>query len=464
MLTIFGKNHQRDGFCDGLNRRDFLTVGGTLLGGALALPHLLAAEAQSGVKQSHRAVINIYLPGGPPHIDMFDLKPDAPVEIRGEFKPIKTKVPGIEICELFPQMAAMMDKFVIIRSMADCQGDHDAYQCMTGRKSTPLTRESWPCFSSIVSKVQGPANQSVPPNLALMYRTGEPRWGYTGEGGFLGKGHTPFRLVGGKESMAKDKKPSGSDNMSLNPALTLDRLQDRMALLKGFDDIDRKIDQGGVFEGMDAYTQQALGILTTSKLKDALDLSKEDPKVVEKYGVDDPEFERDGAPRMVRNFCIARRLVEAGARVVTMNFTRWDWHGGDGMNFVQARKDFPLLDRALASLVTDLHERGLDKDVSIVVWGEFGRTPRLNKSNSRDHWPQASFALMAGGGMKTGQVIGETNKNAEYPVKRLVKFQEVFATLYSNLGINLSEARIIDPTGRPQFLVDGDIQPLHELV
>jgi uncharacterized protein (DUF1501 family) len=215
---------------------------------------------------------------------------------------------------------------------------------------------------------------------------------------------------------------------------------------------------------MDAFTQQALGILTNSKLKDALDLSKEDPKVAARYGVDDPGFERDGAPRMVRNFCIARRLVEAGARVVTLNFTRWDWHGGDGMNFVQARKDFPLLDTALTALIGDLHERGLDKDVSVVVWGEFGRTPRINKMNSRDHWPQASFALMAGGGMRTGQVIGATNDKAEYPTKRPVKFQEVFATLYHNIGINLGQTRIFDPNGRPQYLVEPDIEPLRELV
>src|SRR5262249_33600822 len=269
MLTFFGKN-QRRGFCDGLSRRDFLTVGGTLLGGALALPHLLAAEAQSGIKLSHKAVINVYLPGGPPHLDMFDLKPDAPAEIRGEFKPIKTNVPGIEVCELFPQMAAMMDKFVIIRSMADCQGDHDAYQCMTGRKSMPQTRDFWPALGAWVAKVQGPVNQAVPPNLSLMYRTGEQRWGYTGDGGFLRKAHTPFRLVGGKDSTGdgKNKKPSpGSDNMTLQPGLTLERLQDRVALMKAFDDIDRSIDQAGVFDGMDSYTRQALGILTASRLR-----------------------------------------------------------------------------------------------------------------------------------------------------------------------------------------------------
>src|SRR3954451_18427546 len=144
MLTIFGKPHARGGFCDGVSRRDFLTIGGTVLGGAMSLPHLLAAESRTGIHMGHRAIINVYLPGGPPHIDMFDLKPDAPEEIRGEFRPIKTNVPGIEVCELFPKMAAMMDKFVVVRSLADCQGDHDAYQCMTGRKKTPQTAEFWP--------------------------------------------------------------------------------------------------------------------------------------------------------------------------------------------------------------------------------------------------------------------------------------------------------------------------------
>jgi uncharacterized protein (DUF1501 family) len=254
-----------------------------------------------------------------------------------------------------------------------------------------------------------------------------------------------------------------SDNMVLQ-GITLDRLNDRKALLKSFDTVQREHDHKGVMDGMDAYEKQAFGILTSSKLVDAVDLSKEDPKVSGRYGVDDPEFERDGAPRMARNFCIARRLVEAGARVVSLNFTRWDWHGSDGKNFVQGKKDMPLLDRALTSLVRDLHERGLDKDVSVVVWGEFGRTPRINKDASRDHWPQVSCALLAGGGMKTGQVIGETNRNAEHPVKRPVKFQEVFATLYTNLGINLSQTRVFDPNGRPQYLVEPGIEPLAEVM
>src|SRR5262245_16769185 len=289
-----------------------------------------------------------------------------------------------------------------------------------------------------------------------MYPCGEKRWGYPGEGGFLGMAQSPFQLVGGK---ANNMKP---DNLTLQGS-TLEQLNERVSLLKGFDDIDRKIDKNGVMDGMDSFNRQALDILTSSKLRDAIDLSKEDPKVVERYGVDDPAFERDGAPRMVRNFCIARRLVEAGARVVTMNFTRWDWHGGDGMNFVQARKDFPLLDTAVTALVEDIHDRGLDKDVTVIVWGEFGRTPKLNNRNSRDHWPQLSCALMAGGGMQTGQVIGESNRLAETATKRPVTHQEIFATLYKNLGIDHNKVREYDTNGRPHYPIDTDAQPLREL-
>ncbi len=457
MLTIFGRPHRKGGFCDGLNRRDFLTVGGTVVGGALTLPHLLAAEAQSGIRSSHKAVINVYLPGGPPHIDMFDLKPDAPADIRGEFKPIDTNVPGIRICEHFPRLAQMADKFAFIRTMVGCSGDHDSYQCMTGRLKDKRQEGYWPALGAWVSKVQGSADSAVPPHVTVMYPTGHKEWGDPGTGGFLGLAHAPFRVVGGAGQQMK------SDNLTLK-GVSLEELEDRMKLRSAFDGLDRSLDNTGVLDGMDAYAQQAVGILTSSKLRDALDLSKEPLPVLERYGVDNPAFIRDGAPRMVRNFCLARRLVEAGARVVTMNFSRWDWHGPDGKNFVEGRIDMPLLDQGVSALVTDLHERGLDKDVSVVVWGEFGRTPKINNQAGRDHWPTVSCALLACGGMRTGQVIGETNKNAEHAKKRPVTFQEVFATLYTNLGINLSQTRIFDPSGRPQYLVEPDVAPLRELV
>jgi hypothetical protein len=454
MLTIFG-NRTYGGFCDRLGRRDFLTIGGMALGG-LALPQLLRAEAQG---RSHKAIINVFLPGGPPHIDMWDLKPEAPAEIRGEYSPIKTVVPGMEICELFPRLAKNADKFAIIRSLADSAGEHNAFQCMTGhvRGRAQAPPGGWPQFGAWVSRLAGPADPAVPPNISMMYRCGNFGWGDPGDGGFLGHAHAPFKVV---DREAAEKRQT--DNMVLR-GITLDRLQDRDSLRSALDRFRRETDSSGAMEGLDAFAQKAMGILTSSKLADALDLSQEDPKVLERYGVDDPAFERDGAPRMVRNFCIARRLVEAGARVVSMNFIRWDWHGGDGMNFVNSKRDFPLLDSGLSSLLEDLHDRGLDKDVSVVVWGEFGRTPRLNKRNSRDHWPQANCAVIAGGGMRTGQVIGRTNKYAEYPVDRPVKFQEVFATLYAKAGLDLN-TRQFDLRGRPQYLVEPGIEPIRELM
>lgn len=457
MLTIFGReNHRGKSFCDKLSRRSFLTIGGMAMGG-IAMPQVLRADAEAGRKSSHKAIINIYLPGGPSHLDMWDLKPDAPTEIRGEFRPIATNVPGIEICELFPRMAQMMDKFIPVRSLSDSDGLHDGYQCMTGRrKGSRQPPGGWPSGGAWVSKMQGAVNPAVPPNVALMYTTGNRTWGEPGDGGFLGVAHSPFNLLGRKAR-------STAENMVLQ-GITLERLQDRTNLMRAFDLFRREADGRGVMESMDVYTQQAMGILTTSKLAEALDLSKEDPRIVARYGKSNEEFQRDGAPPMVENFCIARRLVEAGARFVSMNYSRWDWHGSDGMNYPKSREEFPLLDQGLSALVSDLHERGLNHDVSVVVWGEFGRTPKINNSNSRDHWPQANAAMLAGGGMRTGQVIGSTNRNGEHPSDRPVKFQEVFATLYKCAGIDAQNIRIFDQSGVPQYLVDPGMLPIHEVV
>jgi hypothetical protein len=289
-----------------------------------------------------------------------------------------------------------------------------------------------------------------------MYPTGNRTWGEPGTGGFIGPSHAPVALV------AQDPNARARD-MSL-AGISLERLGDRDRLLRAIDGFKRAADATGSMDGMDTFHQQALDILRGGGLVDALDLSKEDPKVIERYGENDPTYQRDGAPRMVRNFLVARRLVEAGARVVSLNYSRWDWHGGDGMNFPRSREEFPGLDQGLAALITDLHERGLDRDVSVVVWGEFGRTPKINAKNSRDHWPKVTFALLAGGGMNTGQVIGETDRTGSEVVSRPVKFQEVFATLYHNLGIDLSAATVEDATGRPHFLVEPGVKPIRELV
>jgi uncharacterized protein (DUF1501 family) len=213
--------------------------------------------------------------------------------------------------------------------------------------------------------------------------------------------------------------------------------------------------------GLVAYTQQAFGILTSSKLVAALDLKNEDPKVVERYGKGDPKNRDDGGPKLMEHFLIARRLVEAGARCVTLAFSRWDHHGD---NFGALRQDLPLLDQGLSALIEDLHQRGLDRDVSVVVWGEFGRTPTINKDGGRDHWPRVSCALLAGGGLRHGQVIGSTDRLGGEAVSRPVQFGEVHATLYHALGLEVNQVTVPDLTGRPQFLVDPGVQPMRELV
>jgi len=453
MFSILGRQGRGEKFCDGHSRRDFLTIGSLAMGG-LALPDLLRAESQLGRGRSHKAIINVFLPGGPPHQDMWDIKPDAPAEIRGEFKPIATNVPGIQIGELFPKIAAMMDKFTVVRAIVGANGGHAAHQAVTGFGPNNAPAGGWPAQGAWISKVQGPVNQSVPAHCSLFYKTGHGPWGDPGNGGFLGLAHAPFRLVGGKGETNK------TENMVLQ-GITLDRLQDRNALLNSIDGIKRTVDTTGSMVGMDAFTKQAVGILTSSRLVDAMDITKESDETLARYGKGDPTFRADGAPKMTENFLIARRLVEAGARCVSLNFSRWDWHGG---NFKRGREDMPMLDAAVSSLVQDLHDRGMDRDVSVVVWGEFGRTPKINANAGRDHWPNVSTALLAGGGMNHGQVIGETNRLGDHAIDRPVTFAEITATLYHQIGFNLRAIREFDLRGRPYYPVDPNAKPMVELV
>src|SRR3954465_2463401 len=446
MLTIYG--NQKTRFCDGLSLRNFLKIGGLARVG-MALPRILQAESQSGIRQSHKAVIMIFLPGGPSHQDMFDLKQDAPSEIRGEFKPISTKIPGIQICEHMPRIAGVMDKLAVIRSIVGAKDNHDAFQCMTGHLTSNQPPGGWPSLGSVLSKIQGPVNKAVPPFIGLAPKMGHMEWADPGKSGFLGIAHAPFKPEG-----------SGKADMVLN-GVTLDRLADRKTLLTGFDNFRRDVDASGLMEGLDAFNEQAFGVLTSSKLLEALDLQKEDRRIVESYAKGDPKNRDDGGPKLMEQFLGARRLVEAGARCVTLAFSRWDHHGD---NFGALRQDLPLLDQGLSALLEDLHHRGLDKDVSVVVWGEFGRTPTINKDGGRDHWPNVSCALLAGGGMRTGQIIGSTDRLGGEAKDRPVQFGDVFATLYHCLGIDINKATVPDLSGRPQYLVDNGIVPMRELV
>jgi hypothetical protein len=266
--------------------------------------------------------------------------------------------------------------------------------------------------------------------------------------GFLGIAHRSFRPEG-----------EAKGDMVLN-GVTLDRLADRRALLAGFDKFRRDVDASGAMSGLDAFNEQAFGMLTSNRLVEALDLSKEDKRILERYGKGDPKPRGDAAPRMPEQFVLARRLVEAGVRVVTVAFGFWDYHSH---NHKTAKEDMPMFDQALSALIEDLYQRGMDKDVSVIAWGEFGRSPTINKEGGRDHWPRVSCGVLSGGGMKTGQVIGATDRLGGEPAERPVAFGEVFATLYHNLGIDPSTTTVTDATGRPHYLVDGHL-PMRELI
>jgi hypothetical protein len=448
MLTIYGRGHR---FCDGITRRSFLRVG--MLGagaGALTLADLNRLDAATGSSpKRHKAVINVFLGGGPPHQDMFDLKMDAPVEIRGEFSPIDTNVPGIQIGEEFPRLAGIMDRCAILRSVVGATDRHDAFQCMTGWLVNDLASLGGrPSLGSVVSRLQGPVIPSVPPFMGLAEPTKEIRWSDAGKPGFLGPPYAAFKPDG-----------NGRQNMTLS-GITLEQIQDRRRLLGSLDNLRRELETSGQMNAMDKFTSGAFDVLTSSRLADALDLSKEDPKLRERYGTGRPyRYQYDGAPTVNEHLLLARRLVEAGVRVVTLSYGRWDSHS---RNFDLVRDHGSKLDQCLSALIEDLQTRGMLDDVTVIAWGEFGRTPRINKDAGRDHWPAVNCAILAGGGMRCGQVIGSTTRLGEEARDRPIHFQEVFATLYHNLGIDTARTTLTDPSGRPQYLVTRPV--IHELV
>ncbi len=449
---------------DGFSRRSLLNIGtlaamGTA--GGWTLPSLLRAENAAGIKNNPKSVIMIYLVGGPPHQDMFDLKPNAPREFAGPWKPIATNVPGMEICEAFPRLAKMGDKLTVIRSLVGNQANHDAVQVFNGHNpKNPTPSGGWPQFGSVVSRVLGASSPATPAYVSMCYQCTHGPYNEPGPG-FLGASYDSFRPNG-----------PGKQDMVLN-GISLDRLGDRVSLLKSIDRMKRDIDATRNMIAMDTFTQQSMGLLTSSRLAEALDLSKEDPKVVERYGMGDPTIFMDsnGAPRVPQSMLIARRLIETGVRVVTLNYSKWDWHGGrnvegraDNSIFVREKEDFPIFDQCVSALVEDLHQRGLADDCAVIVWGEFGRTPKISNNVGRDHWPQVNCALMAGGKMRHGQVIGATDRIAGEAVSRPVSYGDVYATLFHHLGINAQQTTITDLNGRPHYLVEADGKALPELI
>ena len=425
MLRINLADSQR--YCDGVSRRSFLALG-TLGIGGLTLADLYRAEA-AGSGSSHKAVINIHLSGGPSHQDMWDLKPDAPTEYRGEFNPIKTNVPGMDICEHFPQLAKMADKFAVIRSLVGSNAGHSNDQTHTGfNRKSMANIGGRPSIGSVVARLQGATPSGAPPFVS--YNGGA--FGYLGP---IYKGFSP-----------NDAK----NVLRLQAGLTVDRLSERTSLLSSLDNIRRDIDSSGQLEALDSYTIRAYEMVTSGEVANALDLKQEQADIVDRYGSSN------------KNLLIARRLIQAGVRVITMNgpWGGWDTHSN---NFVTLRKNLPKMDQGLAALIWDLQRCDLYSDVSIVVWGEFGRTPRVNAKAGRDHWPRLAGAFMAGGNMRTGQVVGSSSRKAEYAKDRPVDYQEVLATLYHNLGIDTVSTTITDRNGRPQYLLDYR-DPISELV
>ncbi len=438
MLTLFGK---RERFCDGVSRRNFLKIGG-LAGGALTLggptlADVLRAESTADpVKAGHskKSIINIFLGGGPSHIDMWDLKPDAPTEIRGEFQPTKTNVSGVEICNLMPQLAKMADKYAIIRSLTGIRDEHSPHQTETGFSENDLKNVGGhPSLGAVVAKLQGPTNGSVPTFVDMNGHTRH---------GFLGPVYSAFRPDG-----------PGRANLTLN-GVTMDRLNGRAQLLSDLDRVRRDMDSSHMMEAIDSFNQRAIGVIAGSKLSQALNTDKEDPKVRERYGIIGGDTENN-------RFLLSRRLIETGVRAVSFSWGGWDTHTD---NFKSLGKMLPKLDIGLSALINDLDERGMLQDTAIVMWGEFGRTPRINNTSAgRDHWSRASAAFIAGGGMKTGQVIGSTNRYGEAPQDRPVHLHEVFATFYHLLGIDPKNTTLQDTNGRPQYLVSRP-EPIKELV
>jgi len=431
MLTVQGK---RERFCDGISRRNFLQVGAVAAGG-FSLANLLQAEAAAGPAATRRSIINIYLGGGPTHMDTFDLKPTAPVEYRGEFNPIATNMPGVEICELFPKLAKIADKYAIVRSITGLRNEHRPNQSDSGWNSQDLAVVGGrPGVGAVVSKLHGTVNGTAPTSVALSN---------FGDSGFLGPEFRPYQ-----------PDSTGRANLRLNRSLTEDRLANRQNLLTSLDRLRRDVDQSQRMRAMDEFNQRAMTVINSGRLADALDINKEDPNVVEAYGAN-----KSGRYSGNRNFILARRLIQAGVRVVGLRWGSWDTHGN---NFTSMKSQLPALDVGLSSLLNDLESHGMLENTIVLMSGEFGRTPRINNNAGRDHWPSAAFWFMAGGGLRTGQVIGSTNRLGERAHDRPVHLQEVYATVYRQLGIDLS-TKIDDPAGRPQYILEHR-DPIAELV
>ena len=444
-----------------LSRRQFIQLASLGLTGGLSLGRLTEAVAGLPQTSKQQSVVMVYLPGGPTQFETFDPKPDAPSEIRGSFAATQSRVPGVQFCELLPELSTIADKFSVVRTLVGMENRHESFQCYTGRAGGRTEdgepAGGWPSFGSNISQLLGPGRGGMIPYVDAAPRMsynpynnngshlqGNPSWP-----GFTGYKHVPFALEGEVKS-----------DLILN-GIDLNRFNERRVLLETVKQNQSRF----TAEGIDDFQDQAFQMLSSGRFAAAMDLEQEPQSVRDRYGKlqkTDPSF--GGAPQSPQHLLLARRLVEAGVRCVSVAFGAWDWHANrEGSIEYLSRKYLPVFDHSLAVFLQDLEERGLLEQTTVIVWGEFGRTPRINAKGGRDHWPGTQSVLLAGGGIQGGRVVGQTDRVGGVPLDRPVHVQEIFATLYQNLGINIATAQITDLSGRPRYLIDDDKQPIPEL-
>ncbi len=451
-------------------RRRFLQSTVSAGGLGLSLDGILQAQASDASVDNDTAVIQVWLGGGPSQFETFDPKPEAPIEIRGPYGTIPTLHSGVKFCETMPLTSQVVDRAAIIRSISHGENGHfvAAHWLSTGYRGMN-NQASHPSAGALVSKFLGPRSPGMPPYVLLSEeQTRNPNIGEVMGPGHLGSGHGAFTVLQDPyvSGYRHDMLQAATSNLKLADDVTIDRVGDRRSLLTSLDNLSRNIDASRTMRGIDRFGQVALDMVTNGKARKAFDLSDEPAHIHKLYG----------GHRWGQSALLARRLVEAGVSFVTINTAPdslcWDWHlnivndnrPADGSLGPSRGMDLsgPPLDQMIAALVTDIYQRGLDKKVMLLVWGEFGRTPRINKTGGRDHWGPLMSILLAGGGIKVGQVIGQSNSRGETPVDRPIHPNDVLATVYRHLGIDPS-SHTVTREGRPIPLLPNG-EPISELI
>jgi hypothetical protein len=447
MLSLIGAPFR---CCDGVSRRSFLKAGFLGLAGLSLSDYLrakAAAETRGLAGSDDLSIILVWLDGGPPHHETYDPKPDAPAEFRGPLKAIDTTVPGIQISELLPRHAALMSKMSIIRSMHHNNGDHfaAAHWMLTGYFGSNAADlgPQYPSAGSIISKLKGPKKPGMPAYVGLpqTHSIGLSP-GYHGAA-YLGVAYNPFSADGDPNNDGY-KVP----NLALPGGVDPIRLGNRRGLLASFDQARHDVDASGLMDGLDRFSQEAFSLITSPAARAAFDLRKENPRLRDRYG----------RHTWGQSALLARRLVEAGVRFVTLTFGGWDHHA----NIEPAMKNqLPIIDAGIASLVDDLDQRGMLEKTIVMVMGEYGRTPRINPTAGRDHWGECMSVLIAGGGLAAGRTIGASNARGEYPKDHPINPQDLLVTLYRRLGIDPQTA-FVNRSGRP-IPIGSDGRVIQEL-